>query len=93
MLTVGRTLMGTPSSLLLDEPLEGVARIVVQELGRQIRKLKDMGLTILFSEQNFRFATKISDRAYIIEKGRIQFQGRIEELEIDNEIHEKHLMI
>ena len=93
MLTVGRTLMGNPSLLLLDEPVEGVAPIVVQELGRQIRKLKDMGLTILFSEQNLQFATKISDRAFIIEKGRIQFQGTIEELEKNNEIQEKYLMI
>jgi branched-chain amino acid transport system ATP-binding protein len=93
MLTVGRTLMGNPSLLLLDEPVEGIAPIVVQELGRQIRKLRDMGLTILFSEQNLQFATKISDRAYIIEKGRIQFQGTIEELEKNSEIQEKYLMI
>ena len=93
MLTVGRTLMGNPSLLLLDEPVEGVAPLVVQELGRQIRKLRDMGLTILFSEQNLQFATKISDRAYIIEKGRIQFQGTIEELEKNSEIQEKYLMI
>ena len=93
MLTVGRTLMGNPGLLLLDEPVEGVAPIVVQQLGRQIRKLKDMGLTILFSEQNLQFATKISDRAYIIEKGRIQFQGTIEELEKNSEIQEKYLMI
>ncbi len=93
MLTVGRTLMGNPSLLLLDEPVEGVAPIVVQELGRQIRKLREMGLTILFSEQNLQFATKISDRAYIIEKGRIQFQGTIEELEKNDEIQEKYLMI
>ena len=93
MLTIGRTLMGNPSLLLLDEPVEGVAPIVVQELGRQIHHLKDMGLTILFSEQNLQFATKISDRAYIIEKGRIQFQGTIEELEKNSEIQEKYLMI
>ena len=93
MLTVGRTLMGNPSLLLLDEPVEGVAPLVVQELGRQIRKLRDMGLTILFSEQNLQFATKISDRAYIIEKGRIQFQGTIEELEKNSDVQEKYLMI
>ena len=93
MLTVGRTLMGNPSLLLLDEPVEGVAPLVVQELGRQIRKLRDMGLAILFSEQNLQFATKISDRAYIIEKGRIQFQGTIEELENNSEIQKKYLMI
>ncbi len=93
MLTVGRTLMGNPSLLLLDEPVEGVARIVVQEPGRQIGMLRDMALMILFSEQNLRFASKILDRAYIIEKGRIQFEGSIEELENNNEIQEKYLMI
>jgi branched-chain amino acid transport system ATP-binding protein len=93
MLTVGRTLMGNPSLLLLDEPVEGVAPIVVQELGEQIKKLKDMGLTILFSEQNLRFAHQISDRAYIIEKGRIQFSGTMTELHENQEVQEKHLMI
>ena len=93
MLTVGRTLMGNPSFLLLDEPVEGVAPIVVQELGRQIRKLKSMGLTILFSEQNLKFATEISDRAYIIDTGRIRYEGTIDDLERNREVKEKYLMI
>lgn len=93
MLTVGRTLMGNPSLVLLDEPVEGVAPIVVEELGIQIRKLKDMGLTILFSEQNLRFARQISDRAYVIEKGRIKFSGTMDELHEDMEIQKKYLMI
>ena len=93
MLTVGRTLMGNPSVMLLDEPVEGVAPIVVDELGRQLTRLKEMGLTILFAEQNLRFATRISDRAYIIETGRIRFHGTIEELEKNNEVREKYLMI
>jgi branched-chain amino acid transport system ATP-binding protein len=93
MLTVGRTLMGNPSLLLLDEPVEGVAPIVVQELGRQIKELKNMGLTILFSEQNLHFARQISDRAYIIEKGRIRYQGTMQELHENKEVQEKHLMI
>ena len=76
MLTIGRTLMGNPSLLLLDEPVEGVAPVVVQELTRKIKALKTMGLTILFAEQNMHFATQISDRAYVIEKGHIRFQGR-----------------
>ena len=75
MLTIGRTLMGNPSLLLLDEPVEGVAPVVVQELTRQIKALKTMGLTILFAEQNMHFATEISDRAYVIEKGHIRFHG------------------
>lgn len=93
MLTVGRTLMGNPSLVLLDEPVEGVAPIVVQELGQQIEKLKDMGLTILLSEQNLRFAYQISDRAYVIETGRIKFSGTIAELQSNTEIQEKYLMI
>ncbi|MBW6493164.1 MAG: hypothetical protein K0B16_01165 [Burkholderiaceae bacterium] len=77
MLTIKRTLMGNPSLLLLYEPVEGVAPVVVQELTRQIKALKTMGLTILFAEQNMHFATQISDRAYVIEKGHIRFQGTI----------------
>jgi branched-chain amino acid transport system ATP-binding protein len=93
MLTVGRTLMGNPSLVLLDEPVEGVAPLVVEELGRQFKLLKTMGLTILFSEQNLQFATDISDRAYIIEKGRIRYHGTIEELERNRDVQEKYLMI
>jgi branched-chain amino acid transport system ATP-binding protein len=93
MLTIGRTLMGNPSLLLLDEPVEGVAPVVVQELTRQIKALKAMGLTILFAEQNMHFATEMSDRAYVIEKGRIRFQGTMRELAANEEIKQKYLMI
>ena len=93
MLTIGRTLMGNPSLVLLDEPVEGVAPLVVEELARQFKLLKTMGLTILFAEQNLQFATDISDRAYIIEKGRIRYHGTIEELERNREVQEKYLMI
>jgi len=93
MLTVGRALMGNPSLLLLDEPVEGVAPIVVEELGKQILVLKKMGLTILLSEQNLQFAPKVSDRAYIIETGRIRFQGTIEELKKNSEVQQNYLMI
>jgi branched-chain amino acid transport system ATP-binding protein len=93
MLTIGRTLMGNPSLLLLDEPVEGVAPVVVQELTRQIKKLKTMGLTILFAEQNMHFATQISDRAYVIEKGHIRYQGTMGELVANEEVKAKYLMI
>ncbi|MBK5106155.1 MAG: ABC transporter ATP-binding protein [Burkholderiales bacterium] len=93
MLTMGRTLMGNPSLLLLDEPVEGVAPVVVQELTRQIKALKAMGLTILFAEQNIHFATQISDRAYVIEKGHIRFQGTMAELAANEEVKQKYLMI
>jgi branched-chain amino acid transport system ATP-binding protein len=93
MLTIGRTLMGNPSLLLLDEPVEGVAPVVVQELTHKIKALKTLGLTILFAEQNIHFATEISDRAYVIEKGRIRFQGTMPELAGNQEVKQKYLMI
>ena len=93
MLTIGRTLMGNPSLLLLDEPVEGVAPVVVQELTGKIKQLKTMGLTILFAEQNMRFATEISDRAYVIEKGHIRYQGTMGELVVNEEVKAKYLMI
>ena len=93
MLTLGRTLMGNPDLLLLDEPVEGLAPLVVKDLGKQILKLKEMGQTILFSEQNVKFATLTSDRAYVIDKGKIRYQGSIEELSANQEIKERYLMI
>lgn len=93
MLTIGRTLMGNPAMLLLDEPVEGLAPVVVQEIARQIRHLKELGLTILFTEQNIRFATEISDRAYIIEGGRVRYEGTMADLEKQPELKEKYLMI
>jgi branched-chain amino acid transport system ATP-binding protein len=93
MLTVGRTMMGNPELLLLDEPVEGLAPLVVKDLGKQILKLKEMGETILFSEQNIKFATLTSDRAYVIDKGKIRYQGSIEELSANEEIKKKYLMI
>ena len=85
--------MGNPDLLLLDEPVEGLAPLVVKDLGQQILKLKQMGLTILFSEQNVKFASLTSDRAYVIDKGRIKYQGSIEELSDNEEIKQKYLMI
>ena len=93
MLTLGRTLMGNPDLLLLDEPVEGLAPLVVKDLGEQILALKEMGETILFSEQNVKFATTTAERAYVIDKGRIQYQGSIEELSANEEIKKKYLMI
>lgn len=93
MLTCGRTLMGNPSLMLLDEPVEGLAPVVVQEVTRQIKRLKKIGLTILFAEQNIQFATEISDRAYVIEGGRVRYEGTMAELEQQPEIKEKYLMI
>lgn len=93
MLTCGRTLMGNPSLMLLDEPVEGIAPVVVRELSQQIKYLKKMGLTILLAEQNIKFATEISDRAYVIEGGRVRYEGTMTELEEQSDIKEKYLMI
>jgi branched-chain amino acid transport system ATP-binding protein len=93
MLTCGRTLMGNPSLMLLDEPVEGLAPVVVQEIVKQIKQLKTMGLTILFAEQNVSFATEISDRAYVIEGGRVRYEGTMADLEGQPEIKAKYLMI
>jgi branched-chain amino acid transport system ATP-binding protein len=93
MLTSGRTLMGNPSLMLLDEPVEGLAPVVVQEFTRQIKHLKETGLTILFAEQNIQFATEISDRAYVIEGGRVRYEGTMADLEQQSDIKKKYLMI
>ena len=91
MLTIGRTLMGNPDLLLLDEPSEGLAPLIVRDLGRQIGRLKEQGLTILLCEQNAKFAIKLSDRAYILEKGHVCFSGSIEALHADSDVRRQHL--
>jgi branched-chain amino acid transport system ATP-binding protein len=93
MLTIGRTLMGNPELLLLDEPVEGLAPLVVKDFAEKLLKLKELGVTILFSEQNIRFSLAIADRAYVINKGRIEFEGTIDELSANEEIKQKYLMI
>lgn len=91
MKTVGRTLMGNPDLLLLDEPSEGLAPLVVRDLSEQISRLKAEGMTILLCEQNAKFATNLSDRAYIIEKGQVRFGGTIDELQDNAEIRDQYL--
>jgi branched-chain amino acid transport system ATP-binding protein len=86
MLTIARTLMGNPSLLLLDEPSEGLAPMITKAIEEQILLLKKEGLTILLSEQNSSFALRISDRAYILEKGHILWQGKSSELREKPEI-------
>jgi branched-chain amino acid transport system ATP-binding protein len=91
MLTIGRTLMGNPDLLLLDEPSEGLAPLIVRDLGHQIRRLKEQGLTILLCEQNAKFAIKLSDRAYILEKGHVRFSGSIEALHENDDVRRQYL--
>ena len=93
MLTVARTLMGNPRILLLDEPSEGLAPVIVQALGQQIAALKREGLTILLSEQNLKFAARLADRAYIIEKGQIRWEGRMERLTDDEVTRRAYLTV
>ena len=83
MLAIGRALMTNPQFLLLDEPTEGLAPVLVKSLGERIRQLKEFGLTVLLAEQNVKFTLKLSDYGYIIDNGRICYQGPVEEL-VDN---------
>ncbi|MGD8761977.1 MAG: ABC transporter ATP-binding protein [Desulfobacteraceae bacterium] len=83
MLAIARALMGNPQFLLLDEPTEGLAPVLVKSLGERIQKLKAVGLTVLLAEQNVKFTLSLSDYGYIIDNGRICYQGAVDEL-IDN---------
>jgi branched-chain amino acid transport system ATP-binding protein len=83
MLTVARTLMGNPLLVLLDEPSEGVAPVIVEQMANTITELKKEGLSVLLSEQNFHFAALVSDRAYVLEKGQVQWHGPMTELARD----------
>ena len=84
MLAIGRALMTNPQFLLLDEPTEGLAPVLVETLGERIYKLKEVGLTVLLAEQNVKFTLKLSDYGYIIDNGRICYQGPVDEL-VDNQ--------
>jgi branched-chain amino acid transport system ATP-binding protein len=91
MLTIARTLMGNPSLILLDEPSEGLAPKIVEQMAETILGLKAEGLAILLSEQNLHFARHVADRATIIEKGRIRYAGRMEELMRDETLQRDYL--
>jgi branched-chain amino acid transport system ATP-binding protein len=93
MLTIARTLMGNPSLVLLDEPSEGLAPVIVEQMAETIRELKAEGISILLSEQNLHFATMVSDRAYIIEKGRIRYEGTMAELADNAEVRTAYLTV
>ena len=93
MLAVARALMGNPELLLLDEPTEGLAPVLVHALEEQIKRLKEVGLTVLLAEQNVRSALRLSDRGYIIDDGQIRYQGSIEELKQNDDIRKKYLLV
>jgi len=93
MLTVARTLMGNPLLILLDEPSEGVAPLIVELMANTILELKKAGVSILLSEQNVHFAELVSDRAYVLEKGQIQWNGTMAELAENIDIQRAYLTV
>ncbi len=93
MLTIARTLMGNPTLLLLDEPSEGIAPVIVEHMARTILRLKTEGLTVLISEQNLHFARLVADSAIIIESGAKQFDGAFGELDGNPEIRDAYLAV
>jgi branched-chain amino acid transport system ATP-binding protein len=93
MLTVARTLMGNPLLVLLDEPSEGVAPLIVEQMANTILALKKQGLSILLSEQNIHFARLVSDRVYVLEKGQIHWKGSVAQLDRNPEVQRTYLTV
>jgi branched-chain amino acid transport system ATP-binding protein len=93
MLTVARTLMGNPLLVLLDEPSEGVAPQIVEQMANTIVELKKEGLSILLSEQNIHFARLVSDRVYVLEKGQIRWQGSMTQLDTNLDVQRAYLTV
>ena len=93
MLTISRTLMGNPVAILLDEPSEGLSPKIVEQMARAILSIKSTGMTVILSEQNMHFASLVSDRAYVIEKGEVRYSGTIPDLVSNVEIRRKYLAL
>ncbi|HZP78234.1 MAG TPA: ABC transporter ATP-binding protein [Pseudolabrys sp.] len=93
MLTVARTLMGNPLLVLLDEPSEGVAPLIVEQMANTILELKKQGLSILLSEQNIPFAELVSDRVYMLEKGQMRWAGSMRDLSDNPEVQRAYLTV
>jgi branched-chain amino acid transport system ATP-binding protein len=93
MLTIARTLMGNPRLLLLDEPSEGLAPVIVEQLAQAIATLKQAGVAILLAEQNFHFARSIADRALIIESGSLRWEGGMTALAEDEALRVRYLAL
>ena len=93
MLCVARTLMGNPLLVLLDEPSEGVAPVIVEQMAATIVELKKEGLSVLLSEQNMNFARLVADRVYVIEKGQICWQGTMQQLDRDQSAQDAYLAV
>jgi branched-chain amino acid transport system ATP-binding protein len=93
MLAIGRALMQDPELLLLDEPIEGLAPLVVKHLGEALGQIRDAGVTILLADQNVKFCRRVADRGYILEKGFIQFKGPMESIWENEAILSKYLAV
>jgi branched-chain amino acid transport system ATP-binding protein len=93
MLTVARTLMGNPYLVMLDEPSEGVAPVIVEQMANMILELKKAGLSVLLSEQNIHFAELVSDRAYVLEHGQVRFAGPMQDLVANRQLRSNYLSI
>ena len=93
MLTIARTLMGNPIGLLLDEPSEGLAPVIVQRIGELLRRLRDMGVTVLLAEQNMHFCLGIASHATIIDKGQIVYRDTIEALKQNEAVKSRYLAL
>ncbi len=93
MLAIARALMGNPEFLLLDEPFEGLAPLLVHSLEEKLRELRNLGLTLLIAEQNVRSTLRLSDRGYIIDDGHIRYHGSIDDLRENEEIRKRYLLV
>ncbi len=93
MLTIARTLIGNPKAVLLDEPSEGLAPVIVEQMAQTILEMKKSGLCVLLCEQNLHFAHLVGDRAYVIEKGHLRYSGSMAELERDDAVREQYLSV
>ena len=93
MLTIARTLMGNPTGLLLDEPSEGLAPVIVERIGQLLRQLRDMGVTVLLAEQNMHFCLGIASHATVIDKGQIVYRDTIDALRQDEAVKSRYLAL
>ncbi|KAB2913077.1 MAG: ABC transporter ATP-binding protein [Hyphomicrobiaceae bacterium] len=93
MLTIARTLMGNPEAVLLDEPSEGLAPVIVEQMAEAVQRMKAEGIAVLLSEQNLYFAAAVADRSYIIEKGAIRHEGSMAEIQANAALREAYLSV
>ena len=93
MLTIARTLMGNPEAVLLDEPSEGLAPVIVEQMADAVLRMKAEGIAVLVSEQDLDFAAAVADRALILEKGAVRWEGPIATLEADEDIRRAYLTV